>query len=335
MGPKQMKQTLVKLIANGLPALIKGAPGVGKTDIITQVAAELKQELILSHPVVSDPTDYKGLPGIVDGMAEFLPYGDLRRLIEAKRPTIFFLDDLGQAPACVQAAAMQLILARRVNGHRVSNHITFVAATNRREDKAGVTGILEPVKSRFATILELQPSVEDWVEWAINNDIPSVLIGWIYFQPDMLMAHKPTADIVNGPCPRTIANAGKLINIGLTDIETLSGAIGEGAATQLVAFMKIHDQLPSLSDIEKEPETTPIPTEPSARYAVVGALVSHCSPKNALPIMTYGSRLPEEFAVLLFKDICRKDKKNIVAICNNNVFKQFAMRHSDILLPTN
>ena len=68
-----------------------------------------------------------------------------------------FLDDLGQAPMSVQAAAMQLILARRINGFKISDKVIFMAATNRREDKAGVTGILEPVKSRFAWIVELVP----------------------------------------------------------------------------------------------------------------------------------------------------------------------------------
>ena len=91
------------------------------------------------------------MPFVTDGQAEFLPFGDLRALIQADKDTVFFLDDLGQAPPTVQAAAMQLILARRINGHHVSDSVTFIAATNRKQDKAGVSGILEPVKSRFAT----------------------------------------------------------------------------------------------------------------------------------------------------------------------------------------
>ncbi len=73
----------------------------------------------------------------------------------ATKLTACFIDDLGQATPAVQAAAMQLILARTLNGHRVSDHVVFIAATNRRTDRAGVSGILEPVKSRFATLVEL------------------------------------------------------------------------------------------------------------------------------------------------------------------------------------
>ena len=117
MTPKQLKKVLLTTCKNRLPVLIKGAPGVGKSDIVNQVSDELEMDLVLMHPVVSDPCDFKGQPWVVNGEATFLPYGDLKMLVNATRPTIAFLDDLGQAPAVVQAAAMQLILARQVNGH--------------------------------------------------------------------------------------------------------------------------------------------------------------------------------------------------------------------------
>ncbi len=60
--PKQLKQALLIAIKSHLPILIKGRPGVGKTDIVSQACQEAKARLIISHPVVSDPTDYKGLP---------------------------------------------------------------------------------------------------------------------------------------------------------------------------------------------------------------------------------------------------------------------------------
>jgi hypothetical protein len=70
------------------------------SDIVEQVANELDHELLISHPVVEDPTDSKGLPfAAADGQsARFLPFGDLERALQArKRPLIWFLDDLGQA----------------------------------------------------------------------------------------------------------------------------------------------------------------------------------------------------------------------------------------------
>src|SRR5688572_28860406 len=156
MTPSQLEGFLAFCFTNRLPVLIKGKPGIGKSDITEQAAIAANCKLIISHPVVSDPTDYKGLPFAMNGEAHFLPYSDLKKLIDAKEPTVFFLDDLGQAPAAVQAACMQLILARQLNGHKISDFVTFLAATNRKEDKAAVSGLLEPVKSRFASIVELE-----------------------------------------------------------------------------------------------------------------------------------------------------------------------------------
>src|SRR5690606_26802195 len=144
-------------------------------------------------------TDVKGLPWIVDGSAHFLPFGELDRALHADKLTVWFLDDLGQASPAVQASYMQLLLARRVNGHVLSDHVTFIAATNRRTDRAGVSGILEPVKSRFTTIVELGAHLDDWCQWAISRDIAPELISFIRFQPDLLCKFQASADLTNCP----------------------------------------------------------------------------------------------------------------------------------------
>ena len=327
MNPSTLKLRLTACVENRLPVLIKGAPGVGKTDIVTQVANDLKMKLILFHPVVSDPTDFKGLPGIVKGKAEFLPFGDLRVLLECEEPTLAFYDDVGQAPACVQAALMQLILANQVNGHILSEHVVHCAATNRREDRAGVTGILEPVKSRFATILELIADVDDWVTWALHHEMPPELIGFVHFRPALLTSGKATNDIINHPCPRTFANAGRLINSGLTDLETLAGAVGEGCASEMVGFIKVYKQLPNLSAILTDPKNATVPDEPAALYAVVSGLTEKVTEQNFSRVNAYGNRLPQDFSILLVRNCIRKEPK----IQNTKAFIEWALLHKNVL----
>lgn len=329
MTPKELAKLLAVTIPAGLPVLIKGAPGVGKSDIVAQAATAAEADIIISHPVVSDPTDFKGLPAVVEGKAEFLPYGELNALVNAKKRTVAFLDDLGQAPAVVQAAAMQLILARRVNDHRVSEMVTFIAATNRREDRAGVTGILEPVKSRFATIVELKPTVEDWVSWALDHKMPVELIAFVRWRP-MLMtqAGTPTADIVNRPSPRTVANVGRLLNLGIMDPEVLAGAVGEGFATELVGFLKMMNELPSIDAILMDPDKADVPRDTSAIFAVVAALTCRLTAQNASRVMRYYRRLPMEFAALGVRDGLKVCK----ALAANKEFISWASEHQNVLL---
>jgi len=326
MKPKDLSKLLTQTIPSRLPVLIKGAPGVGKTDIVTQACEQTDTRLIVSHPVVDEPIDYKGLPAIKDDHAEFLPFGSLRQIIEAKHPTVYFMDDLGQAPPTVQAAAMQLILARRINGYKVSDQVTFLAATNRKQDKAGVSGILEPVKSRFVSIVELEPDIEDWAEWAASNSLPAELIAFVRFRPNLLHDFAPSVDITNSPCPRTVHNVGRLMAMALPEsleFEAYSGAAGEGFAAELMGFLKIYRQLPDPNLILMDPDGASVPHDVATLYAVCGALARLAKPDNMDAVITYANRLPDEFSVLLITDA---EKQN-PAIVNTRAYAMWASSH--------
>lgn len=316
MRPAQMISFLSYASANGLPVLLKGAPGVGKSDIVAQAAAAAGAELLISHPAVADPTDFKGLPWVAPGQEEavFLPFGDFATALKFTGKKLWwFFDDLGQAPASVQAGAMQLFLARRVNGHVLPDSVTFIAATNRRTDRAGVTGILEPVKSRFAAIVELEPNIDDWCSWAFGHGMPAILIAFLRFRPDLLCKFEASADLTNSPLPRTWAHAGKLILLNMPpDIQhaALCGAVGEGPAVEYSAFETMFNELPSVDLILADPNSALIPDRPATRYAVVTALAMRTTKKNFPNVARYAERLTDaaagEFAALLLRDAERK-----------------------------
>lgn len=329
MRPTELVTFATKAIEAGLPILVTGAPGIGKSDIIAQAAAAAGADLILSHPAVADPTDAKGLPWLgADGKsATFLPFGELAAAVAATTKTVWFLDDLGQAPPAVQASYMQLLLARRVNGHALPDCVSFVAATNRRTDRAGVSGILEPVKSRFAAIVELEVNLDDWCQWAFGADVPVELIAFLRFRPELLCKFTPSADMTNCPLPRTWAHAGKLLQLGLPRaIETvaLAGAVGEGAAIEFVAFQKMYEQLPAIDGILINPDAGKIPTEPAILYAVATALGMKATVQNFDRIGKYIQRLAKadhgEFGALIIRDAVARD----AAILQTTAFVKLA-----------
>ena len=292
--PSDLLALLMLCIPAHEPVLITGKPGIGKTDIIAQACAAVGADLIVSHPVVNDPTDYKGLPYVVDGGATFMPFGELKDLINATKLTVYFMDDLGQATPAVQAAAMQLILARRINGHKVSDHVVFLAATNRRADRAGVTGILEPVKSRFASIVELDVDFADWRKWALAHGIREEVIAYLSMKEEYLCDFKPTADLVNSPSPRTWSAVSRLLNLNLPSrlmIPAIEGAIGASVAGEFVSFLRIWQSLISPSLILSAPDTAPLPTEPSASYAVMTAIAKRVQTTSMGAFCRYNERM--------------------------------------------
>lgn len=321
-------KVLKTCIRSRLPVLLVGAPGVGKSDIVAQAAAAEGFDVILSHPVVADPTDAKGLPfpDKSGEFARFLPYGDLAKALSATRPTVWFLDDLGQAAPAVQASYMQLLLARQIGEHKLPDCITFVAATNRKSDRAGVSGILEPVKSRFATILDVEPSLDSWVDWALENGMPGELIAFLRFRPELLMTHKPTMEIVNSCSPRTWANLGRLqlafagesLDADL-ELKVATGAVGQTGAGEFVEFLRVWRDLPSPDSVLLDPDTARIPDGTSTLYALTTALAFFANPENFGRIVRYAERLHAaghgEFASCLVRDCSRRcpEVRNTVA----------------------
>jgi len=329
MYPKQLLSHLIASIPHGRKTLIKGPPGCGKSDIVEQACHQLKADLLISHPAVSDPTDYKGMPAVTHGGTEahFLPFGDLKRLIDADRPTVCFLDDIGQAPHGVQAALMQLILARRVNGFKISEHVTFIGATNDTSHRAGVHTILEPVKSRWDTIVELAPHLDDWSTWALDHGMPAEIIAFVRFRPELLCKFEPTRELVNSPSPRTIAAVGRWVSDGITNMEVLAGAAGQAFAAEFVGFLKIWQSLPSIDQILLDPMGAPVPTNPAALYAITAALVRKFTRDNAPRVFTYAGRLPKEFEVCLVRDALRVHS----AVAETREFTEWAVKNSGVL----
>lgn len=316
--PKQLTELLKQTIAANLPILITGAPGIGKSDIVAQAALAAGADIIISHPAVADPTDAKGLPWPKADATEatFLPFGELARAINATTKTVWFLDDLGQASPAVQASFMQLLLARRVNGHVLPDCVTFVAATNRRTDRAGVSGILEPVKSRFATIVELVATIDDWCKWAFDNSVSPTLIAFLRYRPELLSKFEASADLTNSSVPRTWSHLAKLEALHLhpaIELTAFAGSVGEGAATEYLAFRQMANSLINLDAILLNPATAPVPSKPNELYATSVGLASRANDQTFARIGIYANRMIDaqhgEFAVMMIRDAVRRDPK--------------------------
>jgi len=330
MTPSKLMELLVDAIKYKEQLLIVGAPGIGKTDIVKQACDKLGADLIVSHPSVSDPTDYKGLPAkATDGThAEFLPFGETWRAIQAKKLTVWFVDDLGQASEAVQKAMMQLLLGRRLNGHLLSDKVVFVGATNDVGQRAGVTGLLEPVKSRWDSIVHLEVALDDWCAWALANKMPVELIAFLRTRPDLISMFEPTKAIVNHPSPRTWASVGRRLARGVKDFDLYSGAVGKGAATEFMAFLELATEAPSLDDIILNPKTTKIPEKAALRYLVAVGLANRAKKDNFARVFQYLERMPMPFRVLCMRDVVQRDK----ALTATDTFVQWACKEGKEIL---
>jgi hypothetical protein len=306
MTPAAAQEILRKTIPAGLPVLLLGAPGVGKTAIVGQLAQELDRPLVVSHPVTSDPTDYRGLPWMVEGRASFLPIGDLARLAELEnRPGIWLIDDLGQALAATQAAVMQLVHqdGRALNGFRLPDGVAIIACSNRPQDRAGVGPFLAPLVSRFATVLTVEPEPVSFVQWAIcRGGFNPLVASFIRWKPDYLLDGRRPAHSLEPQCsPRTWEHVSQLLELGFTDsrlMHLIRGAITPAIATEFLAYLQVYKHLPNADLVRADPDHAPVPQTPDAAYATAVHLAVAATAADFPLFCRFMDRLAAEYQLL-------------------------------------
>jgi len=303
LSPARLIEVLPRLIENQISTIICGPPGIGKTSIPVELTKSLKRRLLISHPVTDDPVDYKGLPMVIDGKAEFVPIGTLADLLASvDTPTTWIIDDLGQAPGAVQAALMQLVGAGHLNGQTIQNgNLGIVCTTNRRQDKAAVTGLITPLRDR-AVVLHLAADVPTWRKWAAKNDVHHSVVGFLNFAPQCLSKPNPTLDMEQGCSPRGWERVSKLVKLFGANhgelLELIEGCVGQGPAAEYKGFLDIGHSLPTVKEILAGPDKVPVPEKAMSRYALVSALAFSATKTNFKKILTYVGRMPDEYVMV-------------------------------------
>ena len=332
IGTEELIELLCEMIPRRMIMLLSGAPGVGKTQICYQVSHDrLKRVTYFLHPAISLPEDFKGMGAIVDGAAEFLAFGDLRKILEATEPTTVIIDDVGQAPKVVQAALMQLIHGGVLNGHQIPDCVSFILCTNRKADKAGVESILEPIKSRCHVSMELNPTAEGFCRWAVTHGIAPEIIAFLRFRPNLILDFTPSADMTISVNPRTIHHVSDILQCNLRGVlehKAVVAAVGESWAAEFMGFRKVFQSLPNLEAVITDPIGAPVPRadQPSVLYAVVTALGCKARKDTFDNIYTYFKRLPVEFLLLGVNDVINRDAE----LKETFAYADFCLKYSAI-----
>ena len=60
--PKQLGRVLTESVHSGVPAMVWGPPGVGKSDVARQVSESLGRRYIDIRALLLDPVDLRGIP---------------------------------------------------------------------------------------------------------------------------------------------------------------------------------------------------------------------------------------------------------------------------------
>lgn len=310
MKPSELKASLKYAYDERLPVFVWGAPGIGKSDVVRQVATDLGIELIDKRLSQSDPTEMKGFPWADQKSGTMKFFRDDQ--LPTKGKGILFLDELNNAPQAVQAPAYQLILDRRLGSYELPPGWTVVAAGNRAQDRAITHAMSSALKNRF-THLDMEPDLEDWMQWAMAHDISHLTRGYLRWRQANFCVDKITPEMRAFPTPRAWVKVDRIMNNpSLSEAichELIKGTVGEGVGLEYFGYARTEASLPDFDEILAKPTTVKVPTEPSVQYAVMARMEDITSAKNVDKIMAFATRLPQEFTAMLVKSFCTRDPK--------------------------
>jgi hypothetical protein len=320
--------------------MLWGPPGVGKSQMVAQVAAHHGMPVIDIRLSQMEPSDLRGIPFRVDGQVEWAVPAMLPDTKRHGGQGILFLDEITSVPPSVSAAAYQLILDRRLGAYEVPAGWAIFAAGNRQGDRGVTYTMPAPLANRFSHF-DVDINLDDWVAWAYANDMDERLIAFLRFRPELLFEFDPAHNPVAFPSPRSWEFSHRALQKFDDLPELLTGAlqacVGPAAGIELSAFVENLDNLPDIDAIVRG-ETVKVPREADLQYAVAVALVARAirarNTDNAQEtfghIIEFAGSFPQrEMGVMLVSDMYRAIGQDIFSVPQ---FSKWANIVADVML---
>ena len=311
LRPSELAATLALLVEARQPTILWGAPGCAKSAIAQQIAADANRQYVDVRALLLDPVDLRGIPWRDSAdrtrwaPPAFLPPSDDLGL------WLINLEELPSAVPMVQAALYQLVLDRKCGEYELPEGAALIACGNRESDRGVVHRMPTPLASRFVH-LEIRVDAEDWCAWGATNGIAPEVLFFIQLEPTLLQQFDPQSREAAFPCPRTWEFASNIVHRrnGLdptAERALFRGTIGEAAAVEFAAFLKVWRELPHPRAVINDPENADIPGNASALMALCGSLYRLAKDINFDAIVTYATRLRREVGEFLVGSCVRRE----------------------------
>ncbi len=330
MKASNLITTLRSLVEQKVPTFLWGAPGIGKSSIVKQVAQSKNIGFIDLRLALMDPTDLKGIPfyekdshTALWAPPAFLP---------SEGEGILFLDELNSAAPSVQASAYQLILDRRIGEYELPKGWAIVAAGNREGDRGVTYRMPAPLANRFVHF-EMEVEVDEWRYWAYKQKIDERIIAYIAYKSEHLFTFDAKNDLKSFATPRSWEYVDSILKSNLEEkllLDALGGAVGREVAVGFLSFSKVMHKLPDIETILQTSKGT-YSDEVDVLYALssglVSALLNNNTPERLENLLYYTLELKSEFAVMIVQDLQRAG----VLMQNSEAFKEWVKRFSYLL----
>lgn len=341
-------ENAIRVGGNKRTILVQGHMGTGKSSLLRALKATMPKHTACYFDCTTKDLGDITIPQLatLDDNSTCVRYVPNEELgIHLGKPIILMIDEYGKANPAVKNAMLRTMLEREMGSYKLHPDSVIFATTNLGAE--GVGDILPPhARNRITVITSRKPNNMEWIEWGINNGIDHTLLGWCKDNPQLFHSFEDVRDPEQNPyifhpkaprtafvTPRSLEAASDWLHVrNSMDDQSLTamlmGTIGDRGAMDLMAFVKLSDQLPSLESIKKDPLQAKVPESDAAVCMVVYRTLATIERDWCDAWMDYMVRLDKE-AQGLFANGVRNPKYNKQAlVMTNKKFTAWAMSNN-------
>jgi len=338
----QMFEELRPLVDSGNAVEISSSPGVGKSESGKQWAKKQSEidgfewGVCTLFLATQTPVDLLGylIPGTKEWKNALTGATTTTRVSEFTRPiwtlsddgiplenfqrSVLFLEEADKCETDVTKTSAEIRLNASLGPWRFDRKkLARVAFTNRAIDRSGSGKKFDYIINRqfeFQVLADL----EGWRDnYALPHGVDPLFVAFACKYPEVVFANKVPE--VQGPycTPRSFCNLADVLprrvtadgqmKVDSVTSEIITGAIGQAAGMQLMAWIKLRHETPDWEDIIKDPKGIAIPVKPDAQLMTCYECAHRVDVKTAGKAVDYIKRLPAQFSVTFAKAAVKRN----------------------------
>lgn len=300
--------------------MLHGKPGIGKTEIVQQLAQETGSQLFDLRLTTIEPQDLRGLPFYDHETRRTVWYRPEDLPDDPAHPAILFLDELTAAAPTLQPTIYGLLQERRIGRHQLPDSTFIVAAGNAVEDGAVAYDMGTALSDRLIH-LKVSASAADWLRhYAVPLGLHPAVTAFIRTRPDLLETNEDAlrqGDMI-ACTPRSWSRVSTILNAvsdkQLRDV-LIAGTVGEAVAAEFILIAEEVTSTVQAHDIIEASGADRVALYPASLHgltALVYALVTLAQDNTIAPVIDVMTQIrsladqrPEAvFAQLPLAELC-------------------------------
>lgn len=264
-------QEIKKAAQAGLPVLLLGSPGIGKTTVAIMVAMDLDLPYREVRPAEFESVDFRGIPTVVDGrtvwnVPDFWP----------TEKCLLNFDEITQAPMELTSPLLKIFLGGAIGDYKLPAGTVLMATGNLASDRAGCSRLSSALRER-CIVIHIEPDFASWRDWFRGSDCYDQQVdGYLSQNPAQFHQWEAKNDF-NQPTPRNWARVAKLAKLNPIE-ETLAGIVGSHSAKTFAAYCRANARIPSVDAVLSGAEL--FPTSPAQKSTFVEMVAKWMAEKS-------------------------------------------------------